>query len=112
MDVEPTDITVQILGDIRDEITGLRGDLAQTNSRLEHGLGELKAEIVAQGLTLKSEIVAQGLKMAEGSVQIAGELDSIRHLLADGFALQERVDEHDREIEALRQRLDRAGIGG
>ncbi len=100
--MEPTDITIEILRDIRDLIKG-------TNERVD-GLTE-KVDRLEQGQTsLKAEIVTQGLKTAQGFGDVAHELESIRELLADGFALEERIDEHDSKIEAINQRLDRAGI--
>ena len=104
------DLTVEILRQIRDEISGLRGDVG----RLEQGQTETNARIdqtnarlerLDQGQTsLKAELVTQGLKTAQGFIDVAHELDGIRHLLADALALDERV-------EAIEDRLDRAGIG-
>jgi chromosome segregation ATPase len=92
--VEPTDITVHILREIRDEIRETNGRLDQTNTRLEEVRDELGRRIV------ESET-----RTATALVSVAGALQDIKQLLTDRLDLRDRVDRCEREIEVLKARI-------
>ncbi len=77
--VETSDITVQILRDIRDSI-------AETNTRLDH--------LYAGQLQLATEVHSMG-----------GTLGDIRELFMSRRDLRQRVERCEREIIAIKQRI-------
>jgi hypothetical protein len=84
--MEPTDLTVEILEDIRDEARLTRGEVRQTNERLERPHTE-------------SEI-----RLATEVVGVAGAVRELRDLLRDDLALRARVDDHERRLLAVERR--------
>jgi hypothetical protein len=56
--VEPSDVTVQILGEIRDEIRSTSSRLDQTNSRLEEVRAELVRRLVETEIRLATAITS------------------------------------------------------
>jgi uncharacterized coiled-coil DUF342 family protein len=106
--MEPTDLTVQILREIRDAVreTNVRVDqtnarLDQTNARLDQtntGLGEVRDE-------LGRRIVESELRTSTALAELVGAVQGVRDLLRDRLDLRDRVDRCEHEIELIKQRL-------
>ena len=81
--MEPSDLTIRVLTDIRDEIRGMRGEVRATNERVDHLEVHLSREL-AEVATTNRQIVT---------------------LLRDRFDLRDRVERCERDIAELKQRL-------
>lgn len=92
--MEPADVTVQILREIRDEIRKTNERLERTNERLDQTREELGRHIV------ESE-----LRTATAITGLAGALGEVKDLLASRSSLDGRVTRCEREIEALKERI-------
>src|SRR4051812_19203364 len=106
--MEPTDLTIEILKSIRDEVKSLgtrvdatnshldrlSGRVEDTNSRLDHLEGELGRRIV------ESE-----MRTATAIVELAGTVRDLTGLLRAQHDLRPRVESCEREIEALKRRI-------
>jgi phage shock protein A len=106
--VEPTDLTVTILREIRD---GIR----QTNERLDQTRAELSARIEQTNERLdqtREELAARitqsDIRTATALVRLAGAVDSVKELLADRLDLRDRVERRESDIAELRRRVDSA----
>ena len=94
--MEPTDLTIEILKDIREEgrkandgLERLREEGRKTNERLER----LERRQVESEVRVASEIVG-----------VAGAVRELRDLLRDDLALRARVDDHERRLSAVERR--------
>jgi hypothetical protein len=85
--MEPTDITVEILKDIRAEIRS-------TNARLETGLADVSRRIV------DSEI-----RTATAITELAGSVHDLTDLLRASHDLRPRVERCESEIADIKRRL-------
>lgn len=102
-----TDLTTQILVEIRDEIRGLNvslnGRIDQTNNRLDqtndrldqtiHRLDRLERRQVEAEVRISTEIVA-----------VHGTLRELTDVLRAGHTLGERVEDHERRLTSLEQK--------
>jgi uncharacterized coiled-coil DUF342 family protein len=94
--MEPTDLTIQILEDIRDAVHKTNERLDATNERLDatiEGLGEVRDRQTATEVRLATEILG-----------VAGAVREVRELLREDRALRGRVDDHERRISAMEGR--------
>ena len=87
--MEPTDLTIEILKDIRDEARLTRGEVHQTNERLER---------------LERRHTESEIRLATEVVGVAGAVRELRDLLRDDLALRARVDDHERRLLAVERR--------
>jgi hypothetical protein len=103
--MQPSDLTVEILRGIRDEVRGLRHDATEridaTNARLDAlredtnvGFERLERRETETEVRLASEIVA-----------VAGAVREVRDLLREDRAADHRIDDHERRIASLEQRV-------
>ncbi len=99
--MEPTDLTIQILQEIRGEIRQLRDDMneriGETNSRLdstnEHleSLGRRQTETEVR---LATEIIA-----------VAQAVKDVKDLLHENIDVRPRVEDHERRLSLIEERL-------
>lgn len=101
--MEPSDLTVQILREIRDAVRETNVRVDQTNVRLEEtrSMMEEKFDILAQ------RIVESEIRTATAITGLGGALDQVKNLLMDRLDLRDRVDRCERDISLLK---DHAGI--
>jgi len=119
--MESSDLTIQVLREIRDEIRLTNGRLDQTNGQLDQTNGRLdrmngqldqtngrldrmngKLDLTNERLEKLEKRQAQGeIRLSTEMVAVAKAVDSVRQLLAERLDLRDRVDEHDRRISAL-----------
>jgi hypothetical protein len=95
--MEPTDITIDILKGIRDEVHSLRQDtnarLDETNARLDETNTRLARLEHRQGdaeLRVRTEVTA-----------VVGAVDRLREVLLEDRTLRRQVDDHERRLRAI-----------
>jgi predicted nucleic acid-binding Zn-ribbon protein len=97
--MEPSDLTIEILKDIRDEVKSVRDEvrqtnvrLDQTNERLETGLAEVSRRIV------ESEI-----RTSTAITELAGTVHEMTQVLRAQHDLGPRVERCEHDIAALQR---------
>ncbi|HEY3820693.1 MAG TPA: hypothetical protein VGL81_26185 [Polyangiaceae bacterium] len=88
--MDRTDLTIQILKDIREAAR-------QTNDRIEKTNDKLDALWTRQTET--------EVRLATEIVTLVGAVREVRDLLRDDFALRDRVDDHERRLSAVERRV-------
>ena len=95
--MQPTDVTVEILKSIRDEVQGLRADVHGLSAEV-HGtndrLGRLERRQTETEVRLSTELVA-----------VVGAVREVRDLLREDLGLRARVEDHERRITAVETRV-------
>lgn len=106
--METTDITARILGEIRDEIKGLRGDIddlrgdVQANGRRIDENSRRIERNTERVDVMADRIVESELPVATGTTELAGAVRKVRDLLADRLELRDRVAVCEHEIGAIK----------
>lgn len=95
--MEPTNLTIEILKSIRDEVRGLGGRVDQTNVSLEQMNGRMDH--------MERRIVESELRTATAITDLAGTIQALTDLLKSQHDLRPRVERCEREIDALKSRL-------
>ena len=105
--MEPTDITIEILREIRDEIRntngridGVRDELRATNNELR----TTKDETNARFDTFTRRQTETEIRLATEIIAVAGAVREVRDVLREDLALRARVDDHERRISAMEHR--------
>jgi hypothetical protein len=93
--MEPSDLSVQILRSIRDEVRQTNARLDQTNS----GIESLREE-------LSRRIVESELRTATAIVELAGSVREMTGVLRTSADLRPRVERCEKDISDLRERFD------
>jgi hypothetical protein len=88
--MEPTDLTIEILKDIRDETR-------KTNERVD----ALERTVVKEIGSVRGEARQTEVRLATELVAVAGAVREVRDLLREDRALLQRVDDHERRITAM-----------
>lgn len=89
--MEPTDITIEVLKDIRKEIhTGL----ADVRAELKQGLAEVQRRQTETEVRLATELIG-----------VASAVLQVRDLLRDDRAARTEVQDHERRIAALEKKV-------
>lgn len=110
--MEPTDITIEILKSIREELRGTRTELSEelrgTNARLdglEFGLRE-GLSTVKEGISaLSRRVVESEVRTATAITDMHGTLRDVRDLLREQLDLRPRLERCERDIGELRQQI-------
>jgi chromosome segregation ATPase len=87
--MEPTDLTIEILKSIRDEVRSTNSRLDTTNSRLEG----LERRVTETEVRLATELEA-----------VAGAVRELRDSFREDRAVRDRVDDHERRLAAIERR--------
>ena len=87
--MDPTDLTIEILKDIRNAARATNDRLDLTNERLDR----LERRHTETEVRLTTELVA-----------VAGAVREVRDLLREDRGLRDRVDDHERRLSAVEQR--------
>jgi hypothetical protein len=106
--VEPTDVTIEILRGIRDEVRGIRDEVQGTNRRVDETntrLDDTNARIETLGEELGRRIVESELRTATAITDLAGSVREVTGLLRGQFDLRPRVERCELEILELQARL-------
>lgn len=112
--MEPTDITIELLREIRDEIRttngridGVRDEIRATKDALRATNDELRAmkdETNARFDTFARRQTETEIRLATEIIAVAGAVREVRDVLRDDLALRARVDDHERRIRAMEHR--------
>lgn len=109
--MQPSDLTIEILRGIRDEVRGLRGDANEridaTNVRLDATnarLDALREDTNFRFERLERRENETEVRLASEIVAVAGAVREVRDLLREDRAADHRIDDHERRIAALEQR--------
>jgi chromosome segregation ATPase len=97
--MEPTDLTIEILQSIRDEVKQTNVRLDQTNERLNQTNERLEQ--------LARRVVESEIRTSTAIAELAGSVREMTSLLKSSIELRPRVEKCESEIAALRQRVDR-----
>ena len=109
--MEPTDLTIEVLKSIRDEVRTTNSRLDVTNSRLD--TTNLRIEALRADTNARFDETNHGLHLLERRqtetevrlstelVAVVGAVREVRDLLREDRVLQSRVDDHERRIAAI-----------
>jgi len=109
--MEPTDLTIEILKNIRDEVRQTNGRLDQTNARLDRMNACLdqtneRVERVESGLSeVSRRIVESEIRTSTAIAELAGTVREMTSVLRAQHDLRPRVERCERDIAALQHRV-------
>ena len=95
--MEPTDLTIQILQGIRDEIRETRTELSERIDETNVRLHEMRTE-------LSRRIVESEIRTATAITDLAGSVQDMTTVLRAQHDLRPRLERCEREIAELKQR--------
>lgn len=99
--MEPKDLTLEVLRDIRAEGRKTNERLDKTNERLN----ETNARLEAMREELSRRIVESELRTATAITDLAGSVREMTTLLREDRDLRGRVERCEKDIAGLKQRL-------
>jgi len=94
------DLTIEVLKQIRDNITDLRGEL-------RGGIAELRGEVAATNTRLdamEARSTQVELRLATEVIAVAQAVDRVRVALKERLDDHARVDDHERRIAQLERK--------
>jgi hypothetical protein len=110
--MEPTDITIEILKSIRDELhqglTGVRGEVAGVRDEvasLRDELHEGLAGVTERMDRLEHRQTEADLRVATELIGVAGAVREMRDAYREERALSHRVDDHERRLSDMERRV-------
>ena len=103
--MEPTDITIEILKSIRDELheglAGVRSEVAGVRHELLEGL----AGVTGRMDRVERRQTEAELRVATELVAISGVVREMRDAYREERALSHRVDDHERRLSGMERRV-------
>lgn len=99
--MEPKDLTLEVLKEIRDDGRRNGERIDETNARLN----ETNARLDVLGETLGRRIVESELRTATAIAELAGTVRELSASLKEDRDLRRRVERCEHDIAALKQRL-------
>jgi hypothetical protein len=103
--LEPTDLTVEILKDIRTELRQVRTDLSAridvTNSRID----ETNLRLNAMREELSNRIVESEVRTATAIADLAGTVREMTQVLRQAHDLRPRVERCESDIAELKRQI-------
>jgi len=107
--VDTSDLTVQILREIRDELRATKVELGagirETNARLDQTNARLEQSNARLDRLDKRQTESE-IRLTTELVAVAHAVDSLKELLAQRLDLLKQVNGHELRISALEERLD------
>jgi|HubBroStandDraft_6_1064221.scaffolds.fasta_scaffold34479_2 hypothetical protein len=110
--MDPTDLTVEILKGIRDEVRstndrldGLRADTNQRLDRLSDEVHTLRTDSNERFGRLERRQTETEVRLSTELVAVVAAVREVRDLLREDHALRDRVDDHERRIAAVETRV-------
>jgi ABC-type transporter Mla subunit MlaD len=94
--MEPTDLTIEILKDIRSAVRATNDRLDATNDRLDATNDRLEG--------LADRMTNTEVRLATAIVALGGTLTEVRDLLREQTSMRDTVADHDRRIASLERR--------
>jgi hypothetical protein len=106
--MQPTDLTIQILQGIRDEIretrTELSGRLDATRTELSARIDETNVRLHEMRTELSRRIVESEIRTATAITDLAGTVQEMTTVLRSQHDLRPRLERCEREIAELKRR--------
>ena len=105
--MQPTDLTIEILKDIRDEIRGTNARIDDTNSRVDSLREDTNArfdETNTRLARLERRQIDADMRVATLLTSVANSIDDVRVMFREDRAVRGRVDDLDRRVGALERR--------
>ncbi len=110
--MDPTDITIEILKSIRDEIKDVRSEmrdgLADVRSEIQEthaGLQGVRTEIKETRERLEKRQTETEMRLATELVGVAAAVLQVRDLLQEDRTVRTRVEDHERRIAAIEKKV-------
>lgn len=97
---KPTDLSLEVLKQIRDAVTQTNERLEQTNQRLDHTREELSARLDR----VERRQTETEIRLATELTAVVGAVHSLRDAILADRDLRKTVDEHERRIASLERR--------
>ena len=104
MTVDNSDITIEILKGIRDEIRETNQRVDHMENRLDGRMDELGTRLDTRIDTLTRRVTESEIRTATALAEANGTMREVRDLLRDRFDLRDRVERCERDIEELKRR--------
>jgi len=98
--MEPTDLTIEILKSIRDELRGLKVGQTETNARLE----SLERTTNERFERLERRQTETEVRLSTALTEVVGALGDVRTLLRENYAAT--IRDLDRRVTALEARAE------
>jgi hypothetical protein len=110
--MEPTDLTIEILKDIRDGVRGTNTRIDATNARIDETNARLDARIDETNVRLDTGLAGLRKQQAQTEIRLATELvavstavrDLTEVLRARDGGLRARVEDHERRLDVLEKK--------
>lgn len=105
--MQPTDLTIEILKDIRDEIRGTNARIDDTNARVDGLREDTNArfdETNTRLARLERRQIDADMRVATLLTSVANSIDDVRVMFREDRAVRGRVDDLDRRVGALERR--------
>jgi hypothetical protein len=99
--MEPTDLTIEILKGIREELRGTNARIDGTNERLDRGIDESNQRF---GHLERTQTETE-VRLATELAAVTGAVHEVRDLLREDRQLKQRVDDHERRLAAVEARV-------
>jgi hypothetical protein len=99
--MEPTDLTIEILKGIREEVRKTNERLEVTNDRLD----ELRTDLVDRIEGVERRQTATEVRLATELIAVGSAVREVRDLLREDRGLRDRVDDHERRLVAVEGRM-------
>jgi chromosome segregation ATPase len=102
-----TDVTVEVLEQIRGEVVGLRGELRETRTALSDRIDQTNARIDHMSDkvdTLATRQTQTEIRLATELVAVSRAVEGVRDLLRERLDERDRIDDHERRLAALERR--------
>jgi len=101
--MEPTNLTIEILKSIRDEVRGVRDEVRVTNERID-AVREQQVHTNERIDAVREQQVHTEVRLATELAASAGEFRGLRDELRKAGFVRARLDDHEARIEALEKR--------
>jgi len=103
--MEPTDVTIEILKDIRTEIRDTRQDLSVRLDAMRDELSSTRNELSNTRNELSRRIVESEIRTSTAITKLAGTVHELSEVLRASYDLRPRVERCEHDIADLKRRL-------
>jgi hypothetical protein len=98
--MQPSDLTIEILKGIRDEVRNTNARLDEANTQL----GALRSDTNMRLDRLERRQTEGDVRVQTEVAAVVGAVDGLRDVLLEDRALRQRVDDHERRLVAIETR--------
>jgi hypothetical protein len=109
--METSDMTIEVLKSIRDEVRGVRGGLDSLRSDVNTGLAELRADlndlhsdVNGKMDALERRQTVEAMRLSSEVVAVAGAVGALTDELRRHRPARNRLDDLEHRVEALEKR--------